>query len=419
MKNLLLTSLLLFSVTGFGQCPTDIIYLTTQVEVDNFGTNYPGCTILEVPISISGSDITNLAGLSHLVSTSSGIYIENNPSLLTAHELDLVVTSTTDSGVIHLRDNPLLTTLPIFTQGTPQFYYVNVQNNPGLNNLNGFLGLTSVEHIIIWNCDSLINLAGLDNITYSNFHYLAIKNNDALQSISELSNFSGDMVILRIEGNPQLVNLHGLEGIVNILFVTAILNNDTLLNLDGLQNIRGGNEFQIKDNNALQSFEGLDSAIIFQDIEIENNPALVDISNFETNHANAIDDLRIIGNTNLETCHISNICTYLENNGVSTIQNNAPGCNTIQEVRTLCDLSIAEVVLEREVLIFPNPVSETLQISASDGISVEGATIYSILGENLITTYENTVDVSYLSKEIYFIEIVTNKGIITKKILKE
>ena len=47
------------------------VYLETQADIDNFAANYPNCSILTDTIWIgarSGSDITNLNGLSLITS---------------------------------------------------------------------------------------------------------------------------------------------------------------------------------------------------------------------------------------------------------------------------------------------------------------------------------------------------------------
>lgn len=44
MRLLLLVLLLCTPLVGFGQCPTTPIILSSQADVDNFTTNYPGCT---------------------------------------------------------------------------------------------------------------------------------------------------------------------------------------------------------------------------------------------------------------------------------------------------------------------------------------------------------------------------------------
>ena len=59
---------LLFSGVLAAQCPVGNLTLLTQAEVDDFPTNYPGCTMLSGGLRLggSGSDITNVDGLSSL-----------------------------------------------------------------------------------------------------------------------------------------------------------------------------------------------------------------------------------------------------------------------------------------------------------------------------------------------------------------
>jgi len=69
--------------------------------------------------------------------------------------------------------------------------------------------------------------------------------------------------------------------------------------------------------------------------------------------------------------------------------------------------------------IYPNPVSEVLRISMTDYITFNHATIYSVLGEKLMVTSEKNIDFSNLSEGMYFVEIDTEQGTISKKILKK
>jgi len=82
-------------------------------------------------------------------------------------------------------------------------------------------------------------------------------------------------------------------------------------------------------------------------------------------------------------------------------------------------LNVNYLLLSERIRIYPNPVSSKLQIRTSEGISLLKATVYSVLGEELFFTLEETVNFSNLSAGIYFVEVVTNHGIITKKIIKQ
>ncbi len=45
-------------------CLPEGITFTTQEQIDNFQTNYPGCTEIEGDVIIGGNNISNLDGLS-------------------------------------------------------------------------------------------------------------------------------------------------------------------------------------------------------------------------------------------------------------------------------------------------------------------------------------------------------------------
>jgi len=74
MKTLSLLTLLIFHFSLFivhsqeQPCLPEGITFETQAQIDNFQENYPGCTMIEGDVNISGPDITNLIGLSSIIS---------------------------------------------------------------------------------------------------------------------------------------------------------------------------------------------------------------------------------------------------------------------------------------------------------------------------------------------------------------
>ncbi|OAB79630.1 T9SS type A sorting domain-containing protein [Cochleicola gelatinilyticus] len=82
-------------------------------------------------------------------------------------------------------------------------------------------------------------------------------------------------------------------------------------------------------------------------------------------------------------------------------------------------LSATDFTLKNAITIYPNPASEKLFIVTSEGVSVENIRIYSVVGIQVKTTSEATLDISNFSEGIYFVKIKTNRGNITKKIVIE
>lgn len=81
-------------------------------------------------------------------------------------------------------------------------------------------------------------------------------------------------------------------------------------------------------------------------------------------------------------------------------------------------LSVEENTLSAFSL-YPNPVKNTLNIESQDAIS--NVTVYNLLGKEVISsnTVKNTLDVSTLSNGVYVIKLTSDKGVATKKFVKE
>ncbi len=77
--------------------------------------------------------------------------------------------------------------------------------------------------------------------------------------------------------------------------------------------------------------------------------------------------------------------------------------------------------IAKAVTIYPNPVSDILRISVKDVNEVK-VTIFTVSGQfvtkYLLKGYENEVDLSKLSKGTYLIQLNTDKGTTTKRIVK-
>jgi hypothetical protein len=140
-------------------CLPEGITFTTQEQIDNFQTNYPGCTEIEGEVSIGnymGTDISNLNGLNVLTSIGGDLGIVNNDFLVSMNGLENL------------------------TSIGGHFW---VQGN---NNLIGFSGLENLNSIAgdLWILDNttLISLTGLENIEASSIINLGIKNNPSLST---------------------------------------------------------------------------------------------------------------------------------------------------------------------------------------------------------------------------------------------
>ena len=71
------------------------------------------------------------------------------------------------------------------------------------------------------------------------------------------------------------------------------------------------------------------------------------------------------------------------------------------------------------ITIYPIPVRDELRIAGENINKVEIMDISGRIINNLQITINNSIDVSALSKGIYIVRIGTDKGVVTKKFIKE
>lgn len=79
-----------------------------------------------------------------------------------------------------------------------------------------------------------------------------------------------------------------------------------------------------------------------------------------------------------------------------------------------------EEFINSKITIYPNPVSNTLFISTNNSV-IDAIIIYSLTGKKVLGNSKglNSIDVSILSKGLYFMEIYTDAGRSVKKFIKK
>lgn len=90
-------------------------------------------------------------------------------------------------------------------------------------------------------------------------------------------------------------------------------------------------------------------------------------------------------------------------------------------VTTIQALNQNDFEFDTNFELAPNPVSSVLGIKTKNEVSITSISIYNTLGQLVlaITNPKETIDVSNLKQGTYFIKISSNKGITTRKFIKE
>jgi hypothetical protein len=187
--------------------------------------------------------------------------------------------------------------------------------------------------------------------------------NDTLSSFEGLESLhfiGGD---LGIEGNYNVNSLSGFSALDTIGGSLSIAWQWSLLNLTGLSHIKvvnGG--LTLSSNNQLQEITALSNLTsINGTLWISSNWVLTSLSGLDNINSASVSGLFIVGNNLLATCEVQSICDYLVSpGGYITIQNNAPGCNSPEEVEAACEaLAVHEPGFPAQVSSYPNPFTSS------------------------------------------------------------
>jgi hypothetical protein len=113
-----------------------------------------------------------------------------------------------------------------------------------------------------------------------------------------------------------------------------------------------------------------------------------------------------------------NYTTALDN-GTFVDENNP----TVSEIQIIIDAVNSSLGLDDYSLVdfrvFPNPTNNFINVQLEIGIELQNITLYNNLGQFILSTKNTTVNTRKLSSGVYFVEIETNRGKASKKIIIE
>jgi len=312
-KTILILTILLFCGTAKAQCPQGDIILTTQQEVDDFATTYPGCTQVS-DLTIEGTDITNLDGLSQLMRISdqySGLTIQNCPNLTSIHGLGNVVFV----GRLFIRNNDMLISLDGLQNISFVDSCIEIIGNQNLSDIQALDDFEFyVSDYILSTCswwdgydhqDYMLRVTHNPNLTecalksfcnsFFNSEYNIFHNNGSsecnywtlsqpcqtnyciynviLETQTDVDNFlmdypCSDSILSQLIIGPETgtSDITDLSSLHQVTYVEGLVirNNNLLTNLNGLEQIvMGGGQYltlgslEITNNDALLNLDGL------------------------------------------------------------------------------------------------------------------------------------------------------------------
>jgi hypothetical protein len=440
------------NATTFSQpCLSEGIEFITQAQIDSFQVNYPGCTEIEGDVNIGvthpGSiDITNLDGLSVLTAIHGSLNIgscygwpSGNPYLSSIQGLSNL---TYIGGDLNIGQNDTLRNLNGLQNLAAIGGTLYIRDNPALTSLHGLEGLSEVTDILIWFNDSITNLSGLNSISCIEGS-LMIEGNDLLEELTGLESLyalGGDLIIGCIYGiqaghrNLSLISLSGLRNLTSIGGQLYINDNDTLTSLAGLENLVSIGSLRIEGNPVLEDITALENVVsAIGRLEITGNPNLTSLSGIENINAasNPGATIFISHNSSLCQCDVLSVCDYLTfGTGIIGMGDNAPGCNSQEEVIEACTFGVNEpsVISQQSSLnIYPNPFTNetTFSISLDEPSQVNlvlmdrmGRLVATVLDDSLAKgTHSISWNAEGLPSGIYFYHLTAGNQSSTGKLV--
>ena len=313
--------------------------------------------------------------------------------------------------------------------------------NNNLSDLSAFSFITSLTDLNLGGGNELISLSGLENLhtidgdlVLSNLQLedfneldgledingsLYILNNSFVQDISVFSeiNILQDLYLL---GCPNLSNLYGLENIQIVGGTLRIGLMDQLTDLSIFSNLLYAGNLDIYENINLQSLSGLENLQqIDQTLQMLTNPVLSNIDALNNVSTSEVAEVVLAYNSSLSACATDFICAVVNDGSITKfINDNAVGCSSVEEIQKECLLGNEDFSISNAVFMYPNPVSETLQLHFTHELVLHSVTIYSMLGQKLSKTNQSVVDFSDFASGVYLVEVATNQGTLSKKVVK-
>lgn len=445
----------------FTACLPDGITFESQADIDNFKVNHPGCTEIFGNVLIDGSDISNLDSLNEVTAIYGELAIgEYFAQTFLLENLEGLINLTTVAGNLRVHRTKILKDLHgldnlTFIGGDLEVYF-----NQSLENLHGLEGLTTIYGSVRIGStggnsnQSLSSLAGLNNITTIGGD-LSVETNAILtnltgldkltsigggldvQNCDTLASFSGLESLTSIGGTLQVSYTTGFSSLTGLQNLTSIggnlifMYNNDLVNLSGLNGLTTiGGAVQFRGNPGMINLTGIENVTsIGGVIWIYDNNAMTSLTGLENILPNSIQGLNVDGNDLLSSCEAKSVCDYLaDSTGEIQIFDNAPGCNSPEEVDSACKASaVDEFYLSDRLSISPNPFVglTTIQFTLRDAVFVN-LEILDVTGRKIKTLQsgflnpgENQLiwDATAFKGGLYFLKIQTNRHTDVRKLL--
>jgi len=451
MKKVTLLLVFTFLVLSFSYsqtCAPDGIVFYSQANIDDFQANYPGCNEIEgdVTIGYDGylTDITNLNGLNMVTAIYGSLHINTNENLGDLSGLNALESIGGDFIVENNDGITNLSGLDALESIGGDLYVVendNLTSFTGMESLTTISGLLEMGHNLTFS-----SFSGLSALTYVGgieMNYVHQLQN--MQGFSSLTQVDGDLYISSCNGLVDLSGFEGVETITGAVSINTVTSIGSLLGFDGLATVGGdlnildldnlsnisaldelaqvGGMLEIAGCATLETLTGLETLTsIGGKLKISGNSLITSLTGLDNIESQSITDLEIRYNPVLSVCEVQSVCEYLASpGGMVNISNNTTGCNSEEEVNGACGTGLDNIGSGIRFAVYPNPATDEVFIRVGDKYDIESIAIYDQMGKKIMVADPNceAIDISWLSKGIYIVRILTTVGDARELVIKE
>ena len=273
--------------------------------------------------------------------------------------------------------------LQIFYASDNQITVIDVTENP----------------ILYWIYLENNQLSSIDVSQNPQLNFISIANNQfTTLDISNNSNLYG----VSIRGNMFV----DIDFTNNVILDQLFLDDNNLTDLDLTQNPLLTGLFA--GNNQLTNMD-LSQNPLITNVFVYNNE-LVSLNLKNGNSADMIN-MNSVNNPNLECIQVD-----------ADVVGNIPATWDYDAGVTFSDdceyLGVNDYELN-SISIYPNPTKDNIIVVTENGDAIESLQLYSIMGKQLLITNSAEIDLSNLPVGMYLLQVKTDKGITTKKVIKK
>ena len=294
--------------------------------------------------------------------------------------------------------------------------------------LNGFVPTANVNTVttLSINNKSITNLQGIE--AFTNLETLSVTNNNIKElnieknvKLTNLNLTNNELTNIDVSKNTALKflfltgnNLKSFNVGTNTNLETLFLNNNELTTIEGLSLATALNNLELSSNKLTNIDLSNNSGLLY--LYVNNN----EFTTLDFSANNLLEELYVNNNPNLTALNIksggnSNItdfnaantpnlnCIQVDDVAFSTTNwTSIDPANTFSEN---CATASVEDLKLTDFSIYPNPSTHTINIKTLN--KIKEAVIYSILGEKVLNTNTQNIDISKLNRGIYLIKVTT------------